>query len=729
MRHRFYVGLLIMLSFGALFAYSAYADEVQDQALVSAAQKGMTEEIRRLLDAGAHVDSADKDGLQAIHYSAWSGNIKVVKLMLAAGAKVDAINYQGLQPIHYAALNGSAELVKVLLAAGAKVDASDRNGQQPLHLASSKSNIDAVKALVAAGANLEAEDITGRPPIYLAAADRDTDDPKTLEVVRVLLAAGAKANPTDRQGNHLIQNIEQKGRTEMVNRLTAAWLVQVYQTLLQKVSVSDRSKIEESQRAWIKESDAACRSDAKETDREKHGSITKNHTETRCIISYSKARTIELNDMMPLVGGVPHTHKDHLFHSDKERDTGLWYYETILKVGELTRTGDIEVRLVCGESKTHTSVEATIYMDTATAASEALVAVAVDLDRGKFYHSLNGEWQGGAPGSNDGINMKLGRSWQCGIYSTAILDTLLKKQYIDVNFGERPFIYKLPPGYKPFGSEPIWMFGGIGDKDMRLSFDYRSFNIKGDKPSFAARREDPELSTLSESDKKYKAIQYGLEIDCNTKMVQSRGGSKVDQKVGLDNVGGRLIESLCFLKKYNFDLPDIDANDEWEPMLSPSPLIKISEAINRRQYRNGYLLVKQRNDTSIGAEVLGEQSKQLVMISAFNCVDHTMHVLIVARYGDHGNVLGADYYHQNDSAPKLPQNKIRFETACAAMSTARVHDASATEPAFTSNSLPELVSRGPESRAPKRSNTNRDMRNCLELKTNAEIIACTGKQD
>lgn len=678
MRYKLFTAIFVMLACGALFPDSAYADEVQDKALVSAAQKGDIKEIKRLIDAGAKVDSTDfskdQEGLQAIHYGAMFGNIKVVRIMLAAGAKVDAIDFKGMQPIHYAALNGSAELVKVLLAAGAKVDASDEYSEQPLHFAAEKNNTDVVKVLLAAGANLEAADINGMQPIFRAALADGADKGKILEVLKELLAAGAKVNPTDKYGNHLIQKAEKEGHIEVVNILTDASQTQIYQSLLQKVSGSDKSKIEESQRAWIKGRDTACKSGSKETDREKsHGRITESRAETLCIISYSKARTIELNDMMPrqklIAGEVPHTHKDYILASDKQHEAGLWYYETKLKVGELTRFGDLVIRTVCGESKTNTSVEASIFMDTSTNVIEALIGVAVDLDRGKFYHSLNGVWQGGDPGGNGGINIKLERSWQCGIDSTAVLEPLLKKQYIDVNFGERPFIYEPPPGYKPFGNEPIWMIGAISDKGMHLSFDYMSFNIKGDKPSLTGRQEYPKLSSLSESDKKYKAIQYGLDIDCSTKMAKSRGGFKVDQKVGLDTIGGRLIESLCFLKKNNFDLPDIVANDKWEPMLSPSPLIKISEATNRRQYRNGYLLVKQKNDTSLGADVFGEQSKQLIIISAFNCIDKTMHVLIVVRYGDHGNVLGADYYNQNDNAPKLPQNKMRYETACAAMST------------------------------------------------------------
>lgn len=203
----------IILGLLALVPYSAYADEAQDKALVSAASNGNLEEIKRLLAAGANVDSTDyskdQEGLQAIHYAVNLGNIKEVNVLLAAGAKADAIDFNGRQPIHYAALNGNTELVKVLLAAGAKVDASDQYGKQPLHFAADKNKIEVVKLLIAAGANLEAGDQNGMQPIYRAALAGNT------EVVKLLIAAGAKADTTDKYGNHLIQDVEKKGHTEV----------------------------------------------------------------------------------------------------------------------------------------------------------------------------------------------------------------------------------------------------------------------------------------------------------------------------------------------------------------------------------------------------------------------------------------------------------------------------------------------------------------------------------
>lgn len=208
----------IFLGWLALDSYFVSADEVQDKALISAAQKGNVEEIKRQLKAGAKIDAIDSnkddyEGLQVIHYAARSGNIQEVKFLLAAGAKVDAIDFHGRQPLHYAALNGSVDLVKALLIAGAQVNAVDEYEEAAIHLAAEQNKIEVVKLLIASGAGLEIADINGMSPLYRAAlAGR-------AEGVKVLLVAGAKANPTDRYGNHLTQMTEKYGHPEIAKIL------------------------------------------------------------------------------------------------------------------------------------------------------------------------------------------------------------------------------------------------------------------------------------------------------------------------------------------------------------------------------------------------------------------------------------------------------------------------------------------------------------------------------
>ena len=137
----------------------------------------------------------------------------------------------------------------------------------------------------------------------------------------------------------------------------------------------------------------------------------------------------------------------------------------------------------------------------------------------------------------------------------------------------------------------------------------------------------------------------------------------------MDTVGGRLLKSICFLSENKFDLPVISVDGRWDALISPSPSIKIFEAPDRRQLKNGYLLVTNKNEMASYAIINGEQSKFIVAVSALNCKDLTMRQLISIRYGDQGNIVGADYYNDENNFPKMPANRNRLVDACAAISS------------------------------------------------------------
>jgi hypothetical protein len=82
-----------------------------------------------------------------------------------------------------------------------------------------------------------------------------------------------------------------------------------------------------------------------------------------------------------------------------------------------------------------------------------LIGFAVDLDEGKYYHHLNGEWVRGKPGSNQGGDLKLGRLYHAGVTSSSSLREVIGKGWIKINLGERPFAVPVPVGYRPFVTE------------------------------------------------------------------------------------------------------------------------------------------------------------------------------------------------------------------------------------------------------------------------------------
>ena len=64
-------------------------------ALLTAARKGQTDEVGRLLQKGAGIESKDRDGRTALMLAARRGHVETVRALLAKGAKPDARDHDG----------------------------------------------------------------------------------------------------------------------------------------------------------------------------------------------------------------------------------------------------------------------------------------------------------------------------------------------------------------------------------------------------------------------------------------------------------------------------------------------------------------------------------------------------------------------------------------------------------------------------------------------------------
>jgi ankyrin repeat protein len=223
-----------------------------------AAEVGNADMIALLLEAGAHPDSPDPDGMTALLAVARTGNVKAAQLLVNAGAKVDARegfggqtplmwasarrhpammeflisqgadinaastdrNYQrhvtaegrpksldsgGLTPLLYAARENCMQCVDVLLKQKVDIDLPDPDGVSPLMVAIMNANWDLARKLIEAGADVNQWDIYGEAPLFVALGNRTRTeggrgsiDPLNTttgtEIIRILLDRGANPN-------------------------------------------------------------------------------------------------------------------------------------------------------------------------------------------------------------------------------------------------------------------------------------------------------------------------------------------------------------------------------------------------------------------------------------------------------------------------------------------------------------------------------------------------------
>lgn len=131
-----------------------------DFSIQKAATYGDTDEITRLLQAGANINEPDENGNMALHNAAWNGHVETVRFLLNHGADVNAVRQaastNAWTPLHFTAENDQLECARLLVDAGANINATDQFGQTPLFLALDEMvSPNVAKLLIERGADLE----------------------------------------------------------------------------------------------------------------------------------------------------------------------------------------------------------------------------------------------------------------------------------------------------------------------------------------------------------------------------------------------------------------------------------------------------------------------------------------------------------------------------------------------------------------------------------------------
>jgi ankyrin repeat protein len=159
-----------------------------------------------------------------LHLAAAGLRYDAARALLAAGTSIDAVNRRGATALHYACdprplaptwdPAAQRRIIDLLVSAGAAVDQPDRGGVTPLHRAVRARSPAAAAALLSAGADPRA--VTrkaGSTALHLAVAPTGASGTAgagelQLEIVRMLLAAGATLADTDRNGITVADRIQ-----------------------------------------------------------------------------------------------------------------------------------------------------------------------------------------------------------------------------------------------------------------------------------------------------------------------------------------------------------------------------------------------------------------------------------------------------------------------------------------------------------------------------------------
>lgn len=171
----------------------------QEQALLSAAEAGNTEQVRQLLTQGVAVDCRNHWGQTPLIVAARGGHLEVVDVLLLQGADVNAQDDWNTTPYLAACRAGNPALIRRFLAEGADAYAESIEGDRALHDASRHDSPELVDML-APFSDLPGEEWTGGGGSALAYACCEGN----LRAVKRMLEWGISPNARGDCGNRSV---------------------------------------------------------------------------------------------------------------------------------------------------------------------------------------------------------------------------------------------------------------------------------------------------------------------------------------------------------------------------------------------------------------------------------------------------------------------------------------------------------------------------------------------
>lgn len=177
---------------------------------------------RFLIENGANIKVKDNRGLTIIHQASALGNRPLVEILLDKGMSVNILSQDGRTPLHLAAASIlNFDMVKFLIEKKADITIKDKSGRTPLYIFLKKykaitlhwwagiGDVEKIKAII----NSETQKINaslsgkyeGFTPLHLAVMHGRVD------VVEMLLKAGAKVNASGKDGYTALHMAAQKG--------------------------------------------------------------------------------------------------------------------------------------------------------------------------------------------------------------------------------------------------------------------------------------------------------------------------------------------------------------------------------------------------------------------------------------------------------------------------------------------------------------------------------------
>jgi len=220
MKNRLLTILLICLS--VLIMGKTMANETQDSMqnrLLAAAAQNQSEIVQQLIAAGVNIETRDAQGRTALLLATHHNAVEAARILIESGSDVNAMDNISDSPYLYAGAEGHLEILRMTLEHGADLASVNRYGGTALIPAAHHGHIETVRELLQTATDIDHVNNLGWTALLEAVILGD-GGPIYIEIVKLLLEAGADAEIADRDGLTPLEHAKQRGYAEMTKLLS-----------------------------------------------------------------------------------------------------------------------------------------------------------------------------------------------------------------------------------------------------------------------------------------------------------------------------------------------------------------------------------------------------------------------------------------------------------------------------------------------------------------------------
>ena len=190
--------------------------------LIQAAERGETETVLQLLQTGADINARDERGRTPVMAATHGNHPETVDALIQRGADINLQDNRRDNPFLYAGAEGLLAILRLTIEAGADTKLTNRFGGTALIPAAERGHVEVVKELLTR-TDVDVNHVNNLGWTALLEAIILSDGgPRHVEIVRLLVEAGADVNLADGQGVTPLAHARERGYREIVEILLAA---------------------------------------------------------------------------------------------------------------------------------------------------------------------------------------------------------------------------------------------------------------------------------------------------------------------------------------------------------------------------------------------------------------------------------------------------------------------------------------------------------------------------